>query len=134
MIHVDLLHYKPAQGCGNPTYKNLCWSKKMPCRTKKSSTCLHLLMHIFMIHGVNHLVEEAVNSVKITQDTEESLRVCHLASSANPTNTSDSLDICHSEKYLIKNDTSIKPKRQNIKRKCKRTIHMYNKSPKATHL
>jgi hypothetical protein len=33
----------------------------MPCRTKKSSTCLHLLMHIFMIHGVDPLVEEAVN-------------------------------------------------------------------------
>jgi hypothetical protein len=34
----------------------------MPCRTKKSSTCLHLLMHIFMIHGVDPLVEEAVNT------------------------------------------------------------------------
>jgi hypothetical protein len=33
----------------------------MPCRTKKSSTCLHLLMHIFMVHGVDPLVEEAVN-------------------------------------------------------------------------
>jgi hypothetical protein len=35
----------------------------MPCRTKKSSTCLHLLMHIFMLHGFDPLVEEAVNSV-----------------------------------------------------------------------
>jgi hypothetical protein len=33
----------------------------MPCRTKKSSTCLHLMMHIFMVHGVDPLVEEAVN-------------------------------------------------------------------------
>jgi hypothetical protein len=33
----------------------------MPCRTKNSSTCLHLLMHIFMLHGVDPLVEEAVN-------------------------------------------------------------------------
>jgi hypothetical protein len=33
----------------------------MPCRTKKSSTCLHLLMHIFMVHGVDPLVEEVVN-------------------------------------------------------------------------
>jgi hypothetical protein len=61
MIHVDLLHYKPAQGCGNPAYKTVCWSKKLPYRTKKSSTCLHLLMHIFMVHGVDPLVEEAVN-------------------------------------------------------------------------
>jgi hypothetical protein len=36
--------------------------QKMPCRTKKSSTCLHLLMHIFMVHGVDPLVEEAVNT------------------------------------------------------------------------
>jgi hypothetical protein len=43
--------------------------------------------------------------------------MCHLASFANPTNTSDSLDICHSEKDDIKNDTSIKPKRQKIKEK-----------------
>jgi hypothetical protein len=62
MIHVDLLHYKPAQGCGNPAYKTVCWSKKNACRTKKSSTCLHLMMHIFMIHGVDPLVEEAVNT------------------------------------------------------------------------
>jgi hypothetical protein len=33
----------------------------MPCRTKKSSTCLHLMMHIFMVYGVDPLVEEAVN-------------------------------------------------------------------------
>jgi hypothetical protein len=33
----------------------------MPCRTKKSSTCLHLMMHIFMVHGVDPVVEEAVN-------------------------------------------------------------------------
>jgi hypothetical protein len=39
----------------------------MPCRTKKSSTCLHLLMHIFMLHGVDPLVEEAVNSTVINQ-------------------------------------------------------------------
>jgi hypothetical protein len=32
----------------------------MSCRTNKSSTCLHLLMHIFMVHGVDPLVEEAV--------------------------------------------------------------------------
>jgi hypothetical protein len=37
----------------------------MPCRTKKSSTCLHLLMHIFMVHGVDPLVEEAVNKNEI---------------------------------------------------------------------
>jgi hypothetical protein len=36
----------------------------MPGRTKKSSTCLHPLMHIFMIHGVDPLVEEAVNKKK----------------------------------------------------------------------
>ena len=66
MIHVDLLHYKPTQVCGNPAYKTVCWSKKMPCRTKLSSTCLHLLMHIFMLHGVDPLVEEVVNTPKAT--------------------------------------------------------------------
>jgi hypothetical protein len=49
-------------------------------------------------------------------------------------NTYDSLEIFHSEKDDIKNDTSIKPKRQILKRKCIRNIHMYKKSPKATHL
>jgi hypothetical protein len=48
--------------------------------------------------------------VKITQAAEASLRVCQLASSTNPKNTSDSLDICHSEKEDINNYTSIKQK------------------------
>jgi hypothetical protein len=33
----------------------------MPSRTKLSSTYLHLMMHIFMVHGVDPLVEQAVN-------------------------------------------------------------------------
>jgi hypothetical protein len=53
--------------------------------------------------------------VKITQATEASLRVFWLASSVNPMNTSNSLDIYHSEKDDIKYDTSIKPERQKIK-------------------
>jgi hypothetical protein len=62
--------------------------------------------------------------VKITQAAEEIIQVCRLVSSANPTNTYDSLDIFHSEKEDIKNATSIKPKRQKLKRKKYNTIHM----------
>jgi hypothetical protein len=36
---------------------------KMPCRTKNSSSNEHLMMHLFMAHGVDPLVGEAVNSV-----------------------------------------------------------------------
>jgi hypothetical protein len=43
----------------------------MPCRTKKSSTCLHLMMHIFMVHGVDPLVEEAVNTITSMDQLEE---------------------------------------------------------------
>jgi hypothetical protein len=62
MIHVDLSHYKPMQGCGNLAYKTVL-EQKLPYRTKKSSTCLHLMMHIFMVHGVDPLVEEVINSM-----------------------------------------------------------------------
>jgi hypothetical protein len=48
--------------------------------------------------------------VKITQVAEASLRVFQLAPSANPKNTPNSLDIFHSEKQDINNDTSIKQK------------------------
>jgi hypothetical protein len=47
----------------------------MPCRTKKSSTCLHLMMHIFMVHGVDPLVEEAVNNRLIIHNFEVEVRI-----------------------------------------------------------
>jgi hypothetical protein len=33
MIHADLLHYQPTQGCGNFVYKILCWGIRYPSRT-----------------------------------------------------------------------------------------------------
>jgi hypothetical protein len=52
--------------------------------------------------------------VKITQAVEASLRVCHLAPSANTKYTYDSLDIFHSEKEDINNYMSTKKKTKTI--------------------
>jgi hypothetical protein len=56
--------------------------QKIPCRTKKSSTCLHLMMHIFMVHGFDPLVEEAVNRgksrVKVLSPDPQLLRLGQL--------------------------------------------------------
>ena len=56
---------------------------------------------------------------------EASLQVCYLASSANPMNKSNSLDIYHSEIDEIKIGTSIRPKRQKIKKKKMYTNYTY---------
>jgi hypothetical protein len=44
----------------------------MLCRTKKSSTYLHLMMHMFMVHGVDPLVEQAINSLIILGEVSKS--------------------------------------------------------------
>jgi hypothetical protein len=62
--------------------------------------------------------------LKITQVVEASLQVSWLAPSMNLENTYYSLDICDSEKYNIKNDMSIKPKRRKDKKRMYTTIHM----------
>jgi hypothetical protein len=88
-------------------------------------------------HHLNNIPLEDRNSpsgLKITQAADASLQVCQLAPSANPTNTYDSLNIYHSEKNDIKNDTFIKPKRQKLKRKYIRIYMCYKKSLKETHL
>jgi hypothetical protein len=56
-------------------------------------------MTLFVV-SPKHIPPEDNNwprGVKITQVAEASLRVCQLAPSVYPVNTSDSLDICHSD-------------------------------------
>jgi hypothetical protein len=48
MIHADLLHYQPTQGCGNFVYKILCWASDAQVEPILSSSNLHLVMHL---HG-----------------------------------------------------------------------------------
>jgi hypothetical protein len=48
MIHADLLHYQPTQGCGNFVYKNFVGVSDTQVEPKLSSSNLHLVMHL---HG-----------------------------------------------------------------------------------
>jgi hypothetical protein len=48
MIHAELLHYQPTQGCGNFVYKNFAGSSDVQVEPILSSSNLHLVMHL---HG-----------------------------------------------------------------------------------
>jgi hypothetical protein len=49
MIHADLLHYQPTQGCGNFVYNFFCAGvSDTQVEPKLSSSNLHLVMHL---HG-----------------------------------------------------------------------------------
>jgi hypothetical protein len=48
MIHADLLHYQPTQGCGNFDYKKFAGVSDTQVEPKLSSSNLHLVMHL---HG-----------------------------------------------------------------------------------
>jgi hypothetical protein len=48
MIHADLLHYQPTQGCGNFVYKNFAGASDTQVEPILSSSNLHLVMHL---HG-----------------------------------------------------------------------------------
>ena len=60
MTYAELLHYWPTQGCENSSYKKKCWRHIFPVELK-SSTNEHMMMHLFMAHGVDPLVGETVN-------------------------------------------------------------------------